>query len=122
MPTDFEAVIDKSHYSVLLDLLEKTQAKLDILHISSPEGLSPAQKENRSALEDLFGEVMHEFHDWPDQDLIPAIEKFIGENDSDMLVMVRNKHTFVERLFIEPVLNKIAFHTDKPLLVLPSNP
>ena len=41
------------------------------------------------------------------------------KHKTQMLIMVQNKHTFVERLFIEPVIKKIGFHITIPFLVLP---
>ncbi len=122
LPTDYEVSLNNNSIKELLSIVEKTGAKVDVLHVSSPDGLNNTQKENRQELSALTSDADTEFHDWPDQELIPAIEKFISEHQSDILVMVRNKHTFFERLFIEPVLKKIAFHTDIPFLVLPINP
>ena len=121
-PTDYEVTVYEDTIEVLDYLMKEHQCKLDIMHVSSPEGLSKQHIANQLGIASLFAKSSIEFHDWPDQDLIPAIEKFIEEHDSNLLVMLRNKHTFVERLFIEPVLKKIAFHIDIPFLILPVNP
>ncbi|MBC73865.1 MAG: universal stress protein, partial [Muricauda sp.] len=61
----------------------------------------------------------HEFYDLPDQELIPAINAFQEKHPVELLVMVKNKHSFLERLFLDPVIKKIGLYSKVPFMVLP---
>ena len=41
------------------------------------------------------------------------------EYEAPEQILIQNKHTFFERLFIEPVIKKIGFHVTVPFLVIP---
>ena len=47
------------------------------------------------------------------------INQFQKTAEVQMLAMIQNKHTFLERLFIEPVIKKIGFHVTIPFMVIP---
>ena len=55
----------------------------------------------------------------PENEIINAINTFQIKTRINLLVMVQNKHTFFERLFIEPVIKKIGFHITTPFMVIP---
>ncbi|WP_421807566.1 universal stress protein [Flagellimonas sp.] len=121
-PTDYEVEFKKANLETVLQLLKLSRAKLHVLHISSPEGLDESQMDNKGYLEGRLLERNHQFYDMPDQDLIAAINDFQDTVSVDMLAMVRNKHTFLERLFIAPTIRNIGLHSKVPFLVLPLNP
>lgn len=120
-PTDFEINYTKTNLDTLLWLSKLAQSNIDIMHVSAPGGLSPTQQNNKTQLESIMTGSIHTLHDWPDQELIGAINKFQRETPVDLLAMVKNKHSFWERLFIEPIIKKIGFHCNVPFLVLPYN-
>ncbi|PWL37656.1 universal stress protein [Flagellimonas aquimarina] len=120
-PTDLEIEYSAPNLDYLLDLAKLHKAKIHIMHVTSPYGLSKDQKKNKVLLEKTMATSNHEFHDLPDQEVIGAINSFQTEHDIQLLAMVQNKHTFLERLFVEPVIRKIGLHTLVPFLVLPYN-
>lgn len=118
-PADFEPAYEKIPLEILRDIAGLQEAQIEIMHVSSGYELSAPQAENRNSLLKLLGQIPYRLHDLPSQELIPAINSFQQGTPVNLLVMVRNKHSFLERLFIEPVVKKIAFHVNIPLLVLP---
>lgn len=118
-PTDLEIDYNEQRFDLLLKLLKLWESKIDVLHVASPKGLDQNQTSNRKVLEEIFDKTDFNFHDYPDQDLLNAINQFHSKNATDILVMIRNKHTFLERLFIEPIIKNIGLHSDIPFLVLP---
>jgi len=48
---------------------------------------------------------------------IPALEKYVGENNIDLIAMTRRKRNMIAQLFSPEITRKILFHTDIPLLV-----
>ncbi|MEH6681291.1 MAG: universal stress protein [Sediminicola sp.] len=118
-PTDYEVAYLKFNLAPLLQIARIFHSHISILHITGTEGLTEEQSRNKSDLESLLNTIEHSFHDVADQELLTAIYLFQEEHDSDLLVMIQNKHTFFERLFMEPVIKKLGFHLTVPFLVLP---
>ena len=118
-PTDYEIDYQVEELSVLLELAAMLGAKIHVLHIASGYGLTDNQKMNKSTLEQILAPLKSEFYEVPSQEVIEAINNFQKEHRVELLAMVQNKHTFLERLFIEPVIKKIGFHVSIPFMVLP---
>jgi nucleotide-binding universal stress UspA family protein len=118
-PTDYEVEYTIPQLEGLLFLLEKNSAHLDIIHIRSEYPLTNKQESNRHRLGNIFETVSHQFHEIPNQEIITGIHTFQTKNRADMLAMIQNKHTFLERLFIEPIIKKIGFHIEVPFMVIP---
>ncbi len=118
-PTDYEIDYHKEQLQHVLDIAEKHGSSIDIIHISSGHELSEAQLRNKQKLESILATGHPIFNDLPDQGVIEAINQFKSKKKMDLLMMIRNKHTFFERLFIEPVIKKIGFHIDIPFMVVP---
>ncbi|MEY8019808.1 universal stress protein [Muriicola sp. E247] len=118
-PTDYEIDYEHTKLSVLMDLVSRHQAKINILHVSTGFELNEKQEKNKNSLSEMFRDLNHEFHDVPSQEIIEGINGFKAKSRVDLLAMIQNKHTFLERLFIEPVIKKIGFHVTIPFLVLP---
>ncbi|MER3318291.1 MAG: universal stress protein [Allomuricauda sp.] len=120
-PTDYEVDYKKANLDFLLKFSKLWHSKLHIMHVTTPDGLDLDQANHKTYLEGLLLEQNHKFYDLPDQELIEAINGFQKETPVEMLTMVKNKHSFIERLFVEPVIKNIGLHTKVPFLVLPYN-
>lgn len=119
-PADYEVSYKSKSLKELLDIVEEYAATLHVLHITSPNGFSKRQLENKAKLKRILSTINGFFHDEPDQDIITTINNFQSNTKINLLVMIKNKHTFLERLFIEPVIKKIAFHVNIPFMVIPA--
>ncbi|MBT8188387.1 MAG: universal stress protein [Croceitalea sp.] len=117
-PTDFEIDYKKANLKYLFDLTKLHDARLHIMHLKAPKGLTKEQDKNQKQLSKLM-KGSYKYHDLPDQELMSAINAFQKQVKVNLLVMVHNKHTFLERLFIEPVIKKIGLHALIPFMVLP---
>ncbi len=118
-PTDYEIDYEKGQLRQLVDISENHGSSIDVIHVSSGYDLSEDQLRNKQKLEGILATGHPFFNDLPDQGVIEAINQFKSKKEMDLLVMIRNKHSFFERLFIEPVIKKIGFHIDIPFMVLP---
>ncbi|MCG2462323.1 universal stress protein [Flavobacteriaceae bacterium F89] len=118
-PTDYEINFDEEQLQQLLNISKNYDSNVDIIHVSAGYDLTNDQGQNKQTLKSVLDKVNHEFHDLPDQGVIEAINLFQTKKKMDLLVMVRNKHTFLERLFVEPVIKKIGININIPFMVLP---
>ena len=117
-PTDYEVDFDKKKLSILLKIVNKHLSEINVMHISTGYELSPIQRKYKKKLVQLLGENVL-LHDVASNEIIAAVNAFQLKQKINLLVMVQNKHTFFERLFIEPVIKKIGFHVSLPFLVIP---
>lgn len=118
-PTDYEIEYTSNQLEGLMFLLKQHNAHLDVIHISNEYPLTEEQKNNKSLLEDILSGLKVDFHELPSQEIITGIHEFQTHTNADILAMIQNKHTFLERLFIEPVIKKIGFHIEVPFMVIP---
>ena len=118
-PTDYEVEYSEKQLTGLLNLSKIHNSSIEVIHISSGYDLTDLQLQNKAKLEKILEEIPHLFHDLPNQEIITGINNFQLENKMNMLAMIQNKHTFLESLFIEPVIKKIGFHVSIPFMVIP---
>ena len=118
-PTDYEVDYNSEEMMEFLKILRLHESFVHVIHISTGYGLTDLQVENRNKFDKLLSDIPHKFYDLPGQEIIEGINNFQNEYDVQMLVMIQNKHTFLERLFIEPIIKKIGFHVSIPFMVLP---
>jgi nucleotide-binding universal stress UspA family protein len=117
-PTDYEVVYDKKMILPLLTLAQEHKSRINIIHVSRDTELTSSQKEHKSILDNLLGSRAL-FHLLPQDNTINAINTFQAKERINLLVMIRNKHTFLERLFIDPIIRRIGLHLTVPFMVLP---
>ena len=118
-PTDYEIDYKEEQLQQLLDISKNHGSNINVVHITTGYDLSDDQIRNKQKLNSIFAQTDHIFHDLPDQGVIEGINQFQAEKEMNLLVMVRNKHTFFERLFVEPIIKKIGFNVDIPFMVIP---
>ncbi|MEG3659277.1 universal stress protein [Arenibacter palladensis] len=118
-PTDYEIEYNFELIKQVLFIAKVHKSTMDIMHVRSGYELSEEQKKNKGKLDHLLAETKHKFHELPDQGIIEAINSIQAELNHQMLVMVKNKHSFLENLFLKPVINQIGFHSNIPFMVLP---
>jgi nucleotide-binding universal stress UspA family protein len=118
-PTDYEIDYKKERLQQLLNISKKHKSKIDVIHVSTGRDLSDEQAANKQKLEELLSHTNNSFHELPSKGIIEGINQYQTENAMNLLVMARNKRTFFERLFVEPVIKSIGFHIDIPFMVIP---
>ncbi|TLP81808.1 universal stress protein [Maribacter sp. ACAM166] len=117
-PTDFEIEYEEEKFKQLLDITKVQGSRVHIMHVSTGFDLTEEQEKNKKQVKKIFGKNCL-LHDVPDNAIIAAVNNCQTKEKIHLLVMVQNKHTFFERLFIEPVIKKIGFHIQIPFMVLP---
>ncbi|MDX1326353.1 MAG: universal stress protein [Arenibacter sp.] len=117
-PTDYEIFYEKERMEPLLTLVQKYNSRINVLHVRASYELNPLQEKNKAQLEGLLKDTAL-FHEVPDGEIITAINQFQVKNRTNLLVMIQNKHSFIERMFLEPVIKKIGFHITIPFMVFP---
>src|SRR5690606_36797408 len=117
-PTDYEIQYKKKKFDQLLQIANLHGSRINVMHVRAGYKLTEEQKKNKKQLKGILPNLSI-FHDVPDSDIIHEINEIMDKEKIDLLVMVQNKHTFFERLFMEPVIKKIGFQVSIPFMVIP---
>jgi nucleotide-binding universal stress UspA family protein len=121
--TDFKHHYKKVEIQPLLEITKITRACVIVTHIAMEEALDEEQKQLRKLLGRLLEGVTIRYADityYPD--IASRIQQWSREARMGMIAMINSKHGFFSSLLREPVVKRIAFHTEVPFLVLPEIP
>lgn len=118
--TDFGTPYSSHQIETIQEFQNKLNATLEVMHIGSPQALTGFQELHKHQ---LFVELerAEPKMKWVQTQTskAQAIEDYLENASADMLIMIRNDHHLVDEWLREPVVKKVAFHTNIPMLVLP---
>lgn len=119
--TDFNRFYTKSELQPLIAMAQSFDAVVRIVHVQYEiKALTELQLFNLSMLRKYLGSVEHYVHTVSELNSVSkTLENFAAELDIHLLAMLQYQHSYMERLTREPVVKKVAFHTQTPLLVIP---
>jgi nucleotide-binding universal stress UspA family protein len=118
-PTDFTPNYEKLQLKVLLGMLGQPGISLHVLHAFTEADSKPERQQSRQQLEQLLRPFRAEIIETGETDIVRAINQYARQVPVQLLVMVRNEHTFLENLLVTPVIDLIGFHSKIPFMVLP---
>ena len=114
---------DKADLSFLRDFVKVFKANLQVLHLYRNE----TQQNTYEATQPLQ-HLVQQFEDIPytvnfdvQENVARGIQNFIRAQKAELLVLVPQKHSMLERLLDKSVTGRITAHPLVPLLALPSN-
>ena len=118
--TDFGTPYSVSQVEAIQEFQSKLEASLEVMHIGSPETLTGFQElhKHQLFLELERGRPKMKWRP-PGASKAQAIEEYLGDSQVGLLTMIRNDNHLVDERLREPVVKKVAFHTEIPMLVLP---
>lgn len=118
-PTDFSLSYGIETLQPLLEILEKNNAVLHILHISKKVvELNANQLANKELMEDFFSNQKHSFHFLIDKEAKDAVQQFTDSKAINMMVMMAKNLNYFQQIMFHSKVEKSSYHTNIPLLVL----
>lgn len=117
-PNDLEVDYDNFKLDVLKNIALSNQSEMHVLHVHTTE-ISERRNQTKEQLKQFFEGVPFTFHLHKGTDVLQAIDQFQKELNADLLTMLRNKHTFLEKIFFKSNIDQIGYHITKPFLVIP---
>ena len=119
--TDFNRFYTESELQPILDLAETFKATIRIVHVQYEiKALSELQQFNLNMLRKYLNDVEHYLHTITEMNSVSkTLEVFAEELDVHLLAMLNYQHSYMEKMTREPVVKRLAFHTQIPLLVIP---
>jgi nucleotide-binding universal stress UspA family protein len=118
-PTDYTPDYTRLPLKVLFQILEGPGVTLHVLHAYTQQDSRPNRQKARKELEDLLASFKTEFTETGEMGILQAINTYARNVPIQLLVMVRNEHSFLENLLVTPVIDLIGFHSKIPFMVLP---
>lgn len=118
---DYKKIADENILTPLLQLAENYTTEIAIVNIRNDEAVPVNIKESEEgfSLHGFLNQMPHDFYTQYAENVEEGLQGFIKEKNADMIVMLKRRHSFLERLFIKSNSKKMAFHTEIPLLVIP---
>lgn len=104
----------------LKELLNKYYAKLRVLHVADEHHLAQNQSLNEDFFNENFPDAIHDFVDSNSHDIFYEVKNYLRDHNITMLAMMSKKHSFIERLFTEHMVETFAFKINIPFLVMHS--
>lgn len=101
-----------------VDLVERHDYQIDILHISESNTLTTTQENVKVSLQNCFKNATNHFIALSEEPFLKSLMDYIKTNDIDLYAMVNRKHSFLERVFTQQKIEKIAYNITVPFLVL----
>ncbi|MEP3836749.1 MAG: universal stress protein [Algibacter sp.] len=117
-PTSYKTHYKRRELYYLIDITEKSEATIIILHISKETELSKDQKENKQLLEEILEDTNHKSHFLSHNWIETAINIFVDSRDSDMVAFINKKHAFFGSILTNPLVKNISFQSKVPILVM----
>ncbi|MEW7290014.1 universal stress protein [Aquimarina sp. 2304DJ70-9] len=119
-PTDYNLSTNNPFLPFVKEICDKHVCRLNILNAYYGVPLNDEQEKVKNFLDEYFKGNAHVFHIAEGVDVLEAVEDFQKKYKINLLIMIHNKHSFFENLLFKPVINQIAYHTNIPFLVIPS--
>lgn len=117
-PTNYLIPYKRRELKLLCEMASPYRALIDMLYITSSEVLSMRQQDNQDFIKNTLGKNRINFKTINSKNIVNTITDNIIENNIDMLVMVNNRHTFLEDILIQSTIDKMSLFINIPFLVL----
>lgn len=118
LATNFKTTYKLGEMSYLKEIAHKYNAAIRILYIKEDKDFSEEQLSNKHLLQEYLKDVVHTYHVLNDIKALQGIRSFIESRESNMLVLVDKKHSFLNSIFSKSILKEIGYKPKVPILVL----
>ncbi|MGB5417914.1 universal stress protein [Algibacter sp.] len=117
-PTSYRTHFKRRELNHLIELAEKCEASIRVLHVAEEDELDEKQLNNKKLLEEYFEKIDFSFHTLGPIEVPVAISCFIDSRESDMVAFINKKHAFFGSILSKPLVKEIGFDSKVPILVM----
>ena len=119
--TDFNRFYTQSELQPIINLVKTFNSVLRIVHVQDKiKALTELQQFNLNMLRKYFTDIEHYIHTVSELNSVSkTLEVFADELDVHLLAMLNYQHSYMEKVTREPIVKRLVFHTQIPLLVIP---
>ena len=117
--TDLKKLLSSIELNALTELLLIHNLDLEILHVKKENELNDIQKQNIDIIKQHLGTNNVSFKEINlEKSISNTINKYTQNNNVDIICLANYEHNFIERLTHEPIIQRVGFHTQIPLLII----
>lgn len=119
--TDFKYDYKAVELEPLMTIANLWNSKINVVYFGLTDSLDKGQREIKKTLKEQFSDISHSMDQgYADISVADAINEYTNKNKAiGMIAMMNRKHSFIEKLTREPIIQSIAFSTEIPLFVFP---
>jgi len=117
---------DKQAIKIICDLAKHYEAAITVLYFLSLYKTESEKEKERTdfdtyaySLQRKFSDCSMKFHLLETSSVTETLENLDKKMPYDIMIMVRRKKSFLEKLFVKSFTKKMAYLTNKPLLIVP---
>lgn len=118
--TKYEIDFSEYQMNLLREIAVRTKANIHAMRANYGSDLKERQKNAKKELTRFFEGLPLQHHDIAADSVPQALEKLAQKTPIDVLVMIKHKRSFIEKLLFTSVIHEIGFNSSSPFLVLPA--
>lgn len=117
-PTDYMLPFKRRELKLLSSLAMRYVSTIQMLYVSKTKHLSHRQLDNQMFLDSAFDNNKFKFLQIEADNITETINNTIQDQNIDLLVMVNQRHSYLEDLLYNSTIDKIGLEIKIPFLVL----
>ncbi len=117
--TNLKKLFNSTQLNALTELLLIHNLDLELLHVKKEEKLSAVQNQNIGIIKQQLGSNNISYKEIElNTSIANSLTEYAKNNKVDIICLANYSHTLLERLTHEPVIKKVGFQTQVPLLII----
>jgi nucleotide-binding universal stress UspA family protein len=116
--TDFLMPYQQREVHFLSKLASNHQTQIDILYVSEMKKLSLREEQNKHFIEEGLKNNKTSCITIDGKNVVKTISAYIKNHNTDLLVMINRRHSFLENILFQDTVNKIGLTIEIPFLAL----
>ncbi|SDS57959.1 Nucleotide-binding universal stress protein, UspA family [Polaribacter sp. KT25b] len=116
--TDYSMPYQQRELALLNEVASDYKSTIDILYISDSGSLSVRQEGYKSFIKENLKNTKIHFKITKDKNISNEINKYIEDYETDILVMINRRHSFLENILFKDNIDKISLSIKIPFLAL----
>lgn len=118
---DYQSKYNRDDLYVAIETAKMNNAEITAFHVKDEQELNKEQRDNKAFLALCLEQVPFKLKEEFGTHIPKAILEYLEAHNFDLLVMMKRKHTFFERVLTSQKIDKIGFHVKTPFLVIPDS-
>lgn len=118
LATDYHVMPDTNTYAPLLQLLDKTNASLDIVNVKDEIDLKDVPSREEIKTKELFSNHKFSHHFLEADNVEEALFDFAVVNNCDLIVILTKHYNLWQRIWHTSMAKQLSLHSTIPLLIL----
>jgi nucleotide-binding universal stress UspA family protein len=116
--TDYSIPYQQRELELLGEIASDNNSIVDLLYISEGNHLSLRQESNQSFIKENLRNTKVHFKITKDKNISNEIYRYIKDYETDLLVMINRRHSFLENILFQDNVDKIGLSINIPFLAL----